>query len=68
MKDPIEEALAWLGTALMCELESGEADTARYWMIQAEMELERLKAENATLKKQVDSLWVGRRHWDGDDS
>ncbi len=57
MTDPIEEALAWLETALMCELEGEEVEAARHYMVQAtdrydemKKEVERLRIENAAYK------------------
>ncbi len=75
MIDPVTKAFAWLEDSIDCGLGSQSARAARRSLADAEAyytemlkEIERLKSENASLKKQVDSLWVGRRYWDGDDS
>ncbi len=75
MSDPVNKAFTWLEDSIGCELDSQSARAAKRALAEAETyyadlrkEVDRLKSENASLKKQVDSLWVGRRYWDGEDS
>lgn len=56
MTDPVKEALAWLGTALMCNLEGEEVEAARFYMVEAGLHYAKVLEEVARLKSQVQDM------------